>query len=98
MVVPKGARVCGTGYLRIIKVRDYKVAYSKRRYSVYKSEINVLMLPCGVRCGVMGKFWCNYCCGYATRVYRPCCDNLARLFYVATYRMYMRGICCPRVI
>ena len=45
IVVPKGARVGGTGHLRIIKVCNYKVAYSKRRYGVYKSKINILMLP-----------------------------------------------------
>jgi len=31
IVVPKGARVSGTSYLRIVKVCDYKIAYSKYR-------------------------------------------------------------------
>jgi len=44
-VVPKGARVSGTGHLYIIKVCNYKVTYSKRRYSICESKINVLILP-----------------------------------------------------
>ena len=39
IIVAKVARVSGTGHLRINKVYDYKVAYSKRRHSVYKSKI-----------------------------------------------------------
>jgi hypothetical protein len=31
IVVPKAARVSGTGHLRIIKVGDYKITYSKRK-------------------------------------------------------------------
>ena len=45
IVVPEGAGVYSTGHLRIIKVRDYKVAYGKRRHGVYESKINILMLP-----------------------------------------------------
>jgi len=42
IVVPKGARVGGTGHLRIVKVCDCEVAYGKRRHSVCESEIKVL--------------------------------------------------------
>jgi len=45
IVVPKGARVSGTGHLYIVKVCNYKVAYGKRRHGIYKSKINVLILP-----------------------------------------------------
>jgi len=39
IIVAKVTRVGGTGHLRINKVCDYKVAYSKRRHSIYKSKI-----------------------------------------------------------
>ena len=45
IVVPKGARVSGTGHLHIIKVCNCKIAYSKRRQSICQSEIKILMLP-----------------------------------------------------
>ena len=44
MVVPEGARVGGTGHLRIVKVCDREVAYSKCRHSICKSEILMSML------------------------------------------------------
>jgi len=34
IVVAKGAGVGGTGYLRIVEVCNYKVAYSKRRHGI----------------------------------------------------------------
>jgi len=45
IVVPKGAGVYSTGHLRIIKVRDCEVAYSKRRHGVCECKINISMLP-----------------------------------------------------
>ena len=44
MVVPEGIGVNGTGYLRIVKVCNYKVTYNKYRHSIYESEIQVSML------------------------------------------------------
>ena len=45
IVVPKAARVSSTSHLYIIKVYNYKIAYSKRILSVYQSEIEILILP-----------------------------------------------------
>ena len=45
MVVPEGAGIGGTGYLQIVKVCNYQVAYSERRHSIYKSKIQVSILP-----------------------------------------------------
>ena len=45
IVVPEAARVSSTSHLRIIKVYNYKITYSKRILSVCQSEIEILMLP-----------------------------------------------------
>ena len=44
-MVPKAAGVGGTGYLRIVEVCNYEVAYSERRHDVCESKIKVSMLP-----------------------------------------------------
>ena len=44
IIVAEVTRVSSTGHLQINKVCNYKVAYSKCRYSIYKSEVQELIL------------------------------------------------------
>ena len=114
IIVAEVARVSSTGHLRINKVYNYKVAYSKRRYSIYKNKIQesspILVYIAliyrlystysqYIRYGVVEKLQCDrYYYGYATRIYGPYFNNLACLFYTIASRMHILYICILSVI
>jgi len=39
--------------------------------------------------GIIEKLWCDHYYGYVTRIYRPCFNNLARIFYTTASRMHI---------
>jgi hypothetical protein len=53
-----------------------------------------------MRCsGVVEKLWCDRCCcGYATRIYGPCFNNLARILYTAASGIYIPYIYILNII